>query len=348
MKHLILFVIASTFLVMPSRAAENVSSPRFALAIHGGAGVIPKENMTPEREAAYRGALAQALQSGHAILKSGGTSMDAVVVAIKILEDSPLFNAGRGAVLTSKGTVELDASLMEGKERRAGAVAGVTKIKNPIEAARLVMEKSPHVLMIGEGAEKFLRGEKITFISPRYFITTERKEQLKRIQREEKIKAKESKSAFQNIEPENLIGTVGAVAVDQYGNLAAGTSTGGMVNKKFGRVGDSPIIGAGTYADNKTCAVSATGHGEFFIRAAVAHDISALIEYKKMKAQEAADEVVMKKLKDFGGTGGVIVMDATGNIAMPFNTPAMHRGYIREDGKAFVAIYREELQSSRK
>lgn len=323
---------------------------RFKLVIHGGAGTILKSNMSPEREAAYRAALTQALQTGHAVLKNGGSSLDAIEATIKVLEDSPLFNAGKGAVFTSEGTNELDASIMDGATLKAGAVAGVKRIKNPISLARLVMEKSPHVMMVGEGAETFAKQNGIEWVDPKYFYTEERWKQLEEAKKKEKQQTdpaskpdagKPDRKTSSLISDDKKFGTVGAVAVDKNGNLAAGTSTGGMTNKKFGRVGDAPIIGAGTYANNRTCAVSATGHGEFFIRSVVAHDISALMEYRGLSLKEAADLVVMNKLVKLGGEGGIIAIDKDGNIAMPFNSAGMYRGYIDADGKVVVEIYKE-------
>ena len=323
---------------------------RFKLVVHGGAGTILKSNMTPEREAAYRATLTQALKTGHAVLKNGGSSLDAIEATIKVLEDSPLFNAGKGAVFTSEGTNELDASIMDGATLKAGAVAGVKRIKNPISLARLVMEKSPHVMMVGEGAETFAKQNGIEWVDPKYFYTEERWRQLEEAKRKEKQQndpatrpdsGKPDRKTGSLISDDKKFGTVGAVALDKNGNLAAGTSTGGMTNKKFGRVGDAPIIGAGTYANNRTCAVSATGHGEFFIRSVVAHDISALMEYRGLSLKEAADLVVMNKLVKLGGEGGIIAIDKDGNIAMPFNSAGMYRGYIDADGKVVVEIYKE-------
>jgi beta-aspartyl-peptidase (threonine type) len=323
---------------------------RFKLVVHGGAGTILKANMTPEREAAYRAALTQALQTGHGVLKNGGSSLDAIEATIKVLEDSPLFNAGKGAVFTSEGTNELDASIMDGATLKAGAVAGVKRIKNPISLARLVMEKSPHVMMVGEGAEIFARQNGVEWVDPKYFYTEERWKQLEDAKKKEKQQndpatkpdsGKPDRKTGSLISDDKKFGTVGAVALDKNGNLAAGTSTGGMTNKKFGRVGDAPIIGAGTYANNRTCAVSATGHGEFFIRSVVAHDISALMEYRGMSLKEAADMVVMNKLVKLGGEGGIIAIDKDGNVAMPFNSAGMYRGYIDADGKVVVEIYKE-------
>lgn len=322
---------------------------KFALVIHGGAGTILKESMTPELEEAYKQKLKEVLDAGYAVLKSGGSSLDAVEVAVKIMEDSPLFNAGKGSVFTSEGKNEMDASIMDGKTLEAGSVAGVTNIKNPISAARKVMEKSPHVMMTGKGAEKFAKEQKLEIAEPEYFFDSVRYKQWQKIKETEKIQLDHSedrgdvKPSFDvefNPNPDSKFGTVGAVAVDVNGNLAAATSTGGMTNKKFGRIGDSPIIGAGCYANNKTCAVSSTGHGEFFIRNVVAYDIAAMMEYKNLSLKEAAETVVMEKLTASGGTGGVIAIDAEGNIAMPFNTPGMYRGFVKENGETEVFIYK--------
>jgi beta-aspartyl-peptidase (threonine type) len=322
-------------------AVEPLTNAPFTLVIHGGAGVINPQEMTPEKSAGYHAALKQALLAGHAILKTNGTSVDAVIAAIKVMEDSPLFNAGKGAVLTSNGTAEMDAAIMDGGTHQAGAVASLKHIKNPIELARLVMDKTPHVLLTAEGAEAFARQQGITMMPEEYFITEHRKEQLKKAQKLEEEKARTKKSGALETPIEYRVGTVGAVALDRYGNLAAGTSTGGLTNKKPGRVGDSPIIGAGTYADNATCAISATGQGEFFIRAVVAHDIAALMEYKGMSVKAAADHVVLKKLLDSGGQGGLIALDRQGNFAMPINVNGMYRGYIRADGEPVTAIFKE-------
>jgi beta-aspartyl-peptidase (threonine type) len=339
---LLIFILLFMASAPSIRAAGPAKPGLFTLVIHGGAGVIDRKEMTPEKEAAYHAALDEALRAGHAVLKAHGTSLDAVIVAIRIMEDSPLFNAGKGAVLNAEGFVEMDASLMDGATRKAGAVGGVKHIKNPIELARLVMDKTPHVLLAGNGAEVFAKQQGITLMPPEYFITEHRKQQLERVKKQEAEKAKGKTGSFLELPPGNLrFGTVGAVALDQHGNLAAGTSTGGMVNKRFGRLGDSPIIGAGTYADNATCAVSGTGHGEYFIRCVVSHDIAALMEYKKYSVKKAAEEVVLKKLKALGGTGGVIALDRKGNFAQPFNTDGMHRGYIRADGKPVTAIFKE-------
>lgn len=323
----------------------------FTLVIHGGAGTLLKKDMTPKKEKEYKSVLNQALIKGYGVLKNKGTSLDAVVAAIKVMEDSPLFNAGKGAVFTHEETNELDASIMDGKTLKAGAVAGVKTVKNPITAARIVMDKSPHVMMTGKGADEYAKSQGAEIVDPSYFYTEHRFKALKQIQESEKIELDHSsktnkKSNIDSNDKKNAysydkkFGTVGAVALDIYGNVAAGTSTGGMTNKRFGRVGDSPIIGAGTYANNNTCAVSATGHGEFFIRSVVSHDISALMEYKGYSVDKAAKEVVMKKLVKLGGEGGVIALDNKGNISMTFNSEGMYRGYIKPDGKAKVFIYK--------
>ncbi|MGG7663713.1 isoaspartyl peptidase/L-asparaginase family protein [Dyadobacter sp. BHUBP1] len=338
-------------------------SDKTTLVIHGGAGTITRANMTPEREKAYREAMNTALEEGYEVLKKGGTSVQAVEAAIHVMEDSPLFNAGKGAVFTSEGKNELDAAIMEGKTLKAGAVAGVTTIRNPISAAIAVMDQSVHVMMAGKGAEQFAKEKGLEIVDPSYFYTEARYKALERAKAQEKTEldhnAKEENGGREKQEvkkapktghhsAEDLIftegkkfGTVGCVALDKYGNLAAGTSTGGMTNKRYGRVGDAPIIGAGTYANNATCAVSATGHGEYFIRSVVAHDISALMEYKGLSLTDAANEVVMKKLVERGGEGGVIAVDRNGNVAMPFNSEGMYRGYIKSDGKREILIYKD-------
>lgn len=310
----------------------------FSLAIHGGAGTILKSTMTPEKELAYAQALTDALRAGESALKNGGAALDAVEKAIISLENNPLFNAGRGAVFTNEGKNELDASIMNGKDLTAGAVAGVRNIKNPISLARAVMEKSEHVLLAGTGAEAFAKSIGAEFADDAYFFTQQRFDQLQQ--------AKESGTVIMDhTEPAEgtegkKFGTVGAVALDVHGNLAAGTSTGGMTNKKFGRAGDSPIIGAGTYANNNTCAISCTGHGEFFIRAVVAYDISCLMEYKGLSLKEACDVVVMDKLVKLGGEGGLIAIDRHGNIELPFNSEGMYRGKVSAGSEMYIGIYR--------
>ena len=302
----------------------------YAIVVHGGAGVMSQSAMSEERQAEYKAKLEEALLAGENLLKNGATSTNVVVEVIKIMEDSPLFNAGKGAVFTSIGENELDASIMEGKKLNAGAVAGVKDIKNPIEAARAVMENSDHVLLSGKGASEFARQQGLEMVKNKYFHTKSRYESLKRLQKQEKQRS-----------PADKTGTVGCVALDIHGNLCAGTSTGGMTNKKYGRIGDSPIIGAGNYANNNTCAVSCTGHGEYFIRLGFARDISALMEYKKMSVDEACAEEI-RKLGKLGGTGGVIALDKMGNVAMKFNTSGMFRGYIKSSGEKEIAIFAEE------
>jgi beta-aspartyl-peptidase (threonine type) len=305
---------------------------KFALAIHGGAGTILKSTMTPEKEAAYTLALSDALKAGEAVLNSGGAALDAVEKAIVSLENNPLFNAGRGAVFTNDGKNELDAAIMNGRDLTAGAVAGVRNVVNPISLARAVMEKSEHVLLTGTGAEVFAKSIGAEFADDAYFFTQQRFDQLQQ--------ALQTGAVMMDHTDEKKFGTVGAVALDVHGNLAAGTSTGGMTNKKFNRVGDSPIIGAGTYANNNTCAISCTGHGEFFIRAVVAYDISCLMEYKGLSLCEACDIVVMDKLVKLGGEGGLIAVDKNGNIELPFNSEGMYRGKITADTELFTAIYK--------
>jgi beta-aspartyl-peptidase (threonine type) len=306
--------------------------------------------MTADQEKEYRAKLEEAVLAGYKALQDGKTSLDAVEAAIRILEDSPLFNAGKGAVFTSDGRNELDASIMNGKTLAAGGVAGLHHVKNPITLARAVMERSPHVLMFGDGAEKFAKEQNVELVDEKYFWTKSRWDSLQQVLREEKEKAKpatEPKKISQNSGPAgalpvNRFGTVGAVALDRYGNIAAGTSTGGMTNKQYGRVGDSPIIGAGTYANNNTCGISATGDGEYFIRLGVARDISALMEYRAMPIQAAADLVIKQKLQNLGGQGGVVAMDKFGNMAISFNSDGMYRAYIDSTGKPVVEIYGPE------
>lgn len=322
----------------------NVDTTKYpiTLVIHGGAGVIKRENMSPERERAYHAALQQALDSGYNVLEGGGTSLEAVIAAITVMEDSPLFNAGKGAVFTYSGKNELDASIMDGSNLKAGAVAGVTTIKNPIKAAHAVMTESEHVMLAGRGAEGFAKERGLEIVDPAYFMDSARYQQYLRRRETEK----NTDSALSADPTEKKFGTVGAVALDRYGNIAAGTSTGGMSDKRFGRVGDSPIIGAGTYANNKTCGVSATGWGEFFIRLAVAHDISAMMEYGGVSLEQAADSVIMKKLPRLGGDGGIIALDRAGNFSMTFNTEGMYRGYIRENEGARTFLYKDDQARS--
>lgn len=320
--------LAGFVLSAPLPAADIV------LAVHGGAGTMPRAELSAEREAAVRADLTRALRAGHAVIAQGGSSLDAVTRAIVVLEDSPYFNAGKGAVFNHDGVNELDASIMDGATRRAGAVAGLHRIRNPVLLARAVMEKSPHVMMAGEGAEAFAKSIGFEFVDPAYFRTEERWQQLQMALAAEKAQASATLPATA------YFGTVGAVARDAKGQLAAATSTGGMTNKRWGRIGDAPVIGAGTYASEQ-CAVSATGWGEFYIRAAVAHDICARMAYRGDSVRAAAEEVVLKVVPALGGDGGVIALDASGRVAMPFNTEGMYRGTIDADGKVRTAIYRD-------
>jgi len=336
---------------------QGPQNPKLGFIIHGGAGVITRGSLTPEKEKAYRDKLEEALLAGYKALQAGKSSLDAVEIAIRMLEDSPLFNAGKGAVFTHDGTNELDASIMDGKTLAAGAVAGLHRVKNPITLARAVMEKSEHVMMVGDGAEKFAAEQKVELVDPKYFWTQERWDALQKILKEEKEKSEKDKVKSKNLDvvpgnksairdprsamelPYNKFGTVGAVALDKDGNLAAGTSTGGMTNKKYGRVGDAPIIGAGTYANNNSCAVSATGWGEYFIRLGVARDICSLMEYRALPIQNAADLVIKQKLQKLGGDGGIIAMDKFGFMGISFNSEGMYRAYINSEGKPVVEIY---------
>jgi L-asparaginase / beta-aspartyl-peptidase len=345
-----LLIIVCLFILNKALAQTTVVplKDKFVLVIHGGAGTILKSQMTPAKEKAYQEALNKALETGYAILKKGGSAMDAVEAVVRTMEDNPLFNAGKGAVFTNEGKNELDAAIMDGKTLAAGSVAGVTTIRNPISAARAVMEKSPHVMMTGKGAEKFAEQQGIEIVDPSYFYTEDRWKGLQRAKSEDSLKMQQdhtdTSKKISLRQPENKdykYGTVGAVALDRHGNLAAATSTGGMTNKKFGRVGDAPIIGAGTYANNATVAISGTGWGEYFIRLVMAKSISDMMEFGKMKLKTAADEMIMKRLPALGGDGGLIAVDKNGNIAMPFCTEGMYRGYIKNDGKKEVRIYKD-------
>jgi beta-aspartyl-peptidase (threonine type) len=329
-------MVAAASLAATSRAEDAIEN--VVLGIHGGTGRA-KADMTPELDRQLRAAMEQALQAGYAELqKPGATSIAAVEAAIRVLEDSPLFNAGRGAVFTHDGRNELDASIMEGKTLAAGAVAGVTRIKNPITAARAVMEKTKHVMLVAEGADKFAEETGLEMVKPEYFRTEERWQQLqKQIEQERRAAGQQTSQRKQHRE----LGTVGAVALDGRGILAAGTSTGGMSNKRFGRVGDSPIIGAGTYADNASCAVSCTGHGEYFIRYAVSHTIASLMKYEQLSVEKAADKVINQTLKQAGGEGAAIALDAKGNFAMAYNSEGLYRGYITKVGKIKVMLYEQ-------
>ena len=305
------------------------------MAIHGGAGTITRNNMTPEKEKEYKSGLENAIREGIRTLENGGTSLEAIQVAIVLLENNPLFNAGRGAVFTHNGKHEMDASVMEGKSLRAGAVAGIRQIKNPIELAFAVMNNSEHVLLSGEGAMEFARKNNFKEESEDYFFVQHRYDQWQMALKSDQIILDHTE------DQEKKFGTVGAVALDIYGNLAAGTSTGGMTNKKHGRIGDTPIIGSGTYANNNTCAISCTGHGEFFIRAVVAHDISCLMEYKGLSLREACETVVQDKLVKLGGEGGLIAIDKEGNIELPFNSEGMYRASMKQGEDLQILIYKD-------
>jgi beta-aspartyl-peptidase (threonine type) len=330
----LLILVLVSFLASSVEAASEPGPP-IAIAIHAGAGTISKGDMTAEEESAIRAALQNAVRAGYTVLQDGGSSLDAVTTAVTLLEDSPYFNAGRGAVFNAQGENELDASVMHGSGLEAGAVAAVHNIRNPVLLARKVMTDSKHVMLIGEGAETFAREHGIAFESDEYFFTERRWQQL--------MKARADTANGSIIaNPDRWFSTVGAVAVDTRGNLAAATSTGGMTNKRWGRVGDAPIIGAGTYADNRSCAVSATGHGEYFIRATVAKDICARVQYQGRSLQEAADTVINRELVDMGASGGIIAIDPAGNIALTFNTPGMYRASVDREGQVYVGVYRDE------
>lgn len=308
----------------------GIARQKYAIVIHGGAGVMSKDRISEERRAEYKARLNEALEVGKKMLKEGAAAADVVVEVIKVMEDSPLFNAGKGAVFTADGVNELDASIMDGKTLNAGAVAGVKDIKNPIMAAREVMNNSVHVFLSGSGASEFAKKQGLEIVDNKYFYTESRYRSLKRLQERERERTQSDNT-----------GTVGCVVLDTHGDLCAGTSTGGMTNKRYGRIGDTPVIGAGTYANNKTCAVSCTGHGEYYIRLGFARDISAMMEYKGMGVAEAC-ATETGKLTELDGTGGVIAVDAEGNIAMEFNTSGMFRGYLKSNGEKKVAIFKDE------
>ena len=374
MKKILSLLLVALFIFLPIMSSaqrrdfgelkqlQSPQNPKIGFMIHGGAGVIRRGDLSPEKEKAYRAKLEEAVLAGYKALQDGKSGLDAVQIAINLLEDSPLFNAGKGAVFTADGKNELDAAIMDGKTLKAGAVAGLRRVKNPINLARSIMEKSPHVMMIGEGAELFAKEQNIELVPEKYFWTQERWDSLQRIIKEEKEKRNKSKGTSQKLKTEenqksavhnsqtlesrllnrdSKYGTVGAVALDKDGNIAAGTSTGGMTYKKYGRVGDVPIIGAGTYANNETCAVSATGWGEYFIRLSVAKDISSLMEYRALPIQQAADMVIKQKLQNLGGDGGIIAIDKFGNMAISFNSEGMYRAYINAEGKPIVEIYKD-------
>lgn len=348
MKYTFLTIFFLSGLFQPGEStvqAQAGAKRDFVLVVHGGAGTILKSRMTDEKEKVYTAALEKALQTGYRILEKGGTALDAVEAAVKTLEDDPLFNAGKGAVFTHEGKNELDASIMDGRNGAAGAVAGITTVKNPVSAARAVMEKSNHVMMTGNGADRFAAMQGLEVVDPSYFFTEERFKALQQVRAKDSLQTeldhadKKDKSSI-HVNRDDKFGTVGAVALDKQGNLAAATSTGGMTNKRFGRVGDSPVIGAGTYAGNATCAISCTGWGEYFIRLVMAKTVSDMMEFGKMSLEKAANEMIMKRLPALGGDGGLIAVDKEGNITMPFNTEGMYRGYIDDKGKAVVKIYK--------
>ncbi|WP_439128359.1 isoaspartyl peptidase/L-asparaginase family protein [Polaribacter sp.] len=348
-----LFYIASILLISfgcnkenKNDAKETITAKKvndFAIIIHGGAGTILKKNMTDEREAAYKAKLSEAIKVGHTILKNGGTSQEAVLKTIQVMEESPLFNAGKGAVFTNAGTNELDASFMDGKTLNAGAVAGVKDVKSPIELAIKVMTDSEHVMLSGEGASLFAKEEGLEIVDPSYFYTENRFNSLQRVlEREKTAQNYNAKDVFYDETiKDSKFGTVGCVALDKNGNIAAGTSTGGMTNKRWGRIGDAPIIGSGTYANNKTCGVSSTGWGEYFIRSQVAYDISAQMEYQQKTLKEATTDVIQNKLTKLGGTGGVVALDKDGNMSFEFNTAGMYRASMNDKDELVVKIYKE-------
>lgn len=344
MKKLLLTTLFSTTTAILSPYALSAEAP-FAIAIHGGAGTIEKSRFTPEQEKAYRAKLTEAVETGYKVLEGGGESLDAVTAAINVLENSPYFNAGRGAVYTYDGSHELDASIMDGRDRQAGAVAGVKHIENPINLARLVMEESVHVMLSGQGAEEFAKQQGVPLVENNLFDTDNRYKSL--LKAKEKLdQANTTGKDYQALHhalPVNYkVGTVGAVALDKNGNLAAGTSTGGMTAKRFGRIGDAPVIGAGTFAENESCAVSATGHGEYFIRYNVAADICARVKYQNKSIVQAGDEVIHDVLEPIGGTGGVIIVDKSGNISLPFNTSGMYRASKSNTQATYVGIFKGE------
>ena len=334
MKKKYILILVFGFLI--SCSEDKKQNVDFSIVIHGGAGTMEREKMSMEKELEYKKKLEEALNKGYEILENNGSSEQAVIEAIKVMEDSPLFNAGKGAVLDERGEASLDASFMSGKNLNAGAVAGVKKIKNPIIAAYSVMKNTPQVLLISEGADQFAKEQGLHMVDNSYFITERRKAQL--FKNKNLVQQKNKKDSSSSI---SKFGTVGCVALDKNGNLSAGTSTGGRSNKKWGRVGDVPIIGAGNYANNNTCAISATGWGEFFIRNVVAHDISSLLEYKKLDIRQAA-KVSLEKVKKLGGSGGVIAIDKYGNYAMEFNTKGMYRGVKDSNGNFKVLIFKQD------
>jgi len=335
--RIITFALMGAAVMTPARTTADENDAPIAIAIHAGAGTIARSDFAEGMETEVRNTLEAAVRAGYGVLKIGGTSLDAVTTAVTMLEDSPFFNAGKGAVFNADGKNELDASIMEGAGLDAGAVAAVHNIRNPILLARKIMTDSPHVMLMGDGAEQFARDNGIRFEDDAYFFTEYRWQQLLKARAEGT-----GDKAFLSETPDRWFSTVGAVALDTGGNLAAATSTGGMTNKRWGRVGDSPIIGAGTYADNRSCAVSATGHGEFFIRATVARDICSRVQFSGVSLEQAANDMINGQLTEMGGTGGIIAIDPAGNISLTFNTPGMYRASIDTEGRLVVAIYRED------
>jgi beta-aspartyl-peptidase (threonine type) len=343
----IILMVCISFSCNNSASAKKTALEKqseFAIIIHGGAGTILRGNLSKKKEKAYRDKLEEAIRAGYTILKNGGTSQLAVVKTIQIMEASPLFNAGKGAVFTHEETNELDASFMDGETLNAGAVAGVKNVKSPIELAVKIMTDSEHVMLSGEGASIFAKEKGLEMVDPAYFYTERRFKSLQRIKNRAKTELdnNDKKAAFYDTDIKNAkFGTVGCVALDKNGNIAAGTSTGGMTNKRWGRIGDAPIIGSGTYANNKTCGVSSTGWGEYFIRSQVAYDISAQMEYQEKTLKEATKDVIQNKLTKLGGTGGVVALDKNGNMSFEFNTAGMYRASMNDAGELVLKIYKE-------
>ncbi len=331
-KKLVMLFILFFSCKPPSNSIKKNDNSNFAIVIHGGAGIMSKSNMSEKIREKYINKLDEAVTVGYEILKNGGTSQEAVEKTIIVMENSTLFNAGKGAVFNYDGNVELDASFMDGYSLNAGAISGSSRIKNPISAAISVMKNSPHVMLSGQGADEFAESQKLDLKPNSYFKTQRRLNSL--------MNSKSEDSLLHNIEQK--IGTVGCVALDKYGNISAGTSTGGMTNKRWNRIGDAPIIGAGTYANNKTCGVSATGWGEFFIRSVAAYDISSLMEYKDLSVKEAARIVIHEKIGMMGGDGGVIAIDSHGNVAMEMNTEGMYRAHVDSKGNKIIKIFKED------
>jgi beta-aspartyl-peptidase (threonine type) len=335
----LLFVSCESNIQKKENTTKRVPNS-FAIVIHGGAGGIKREYFTEEQQQAYAEKLQEALDAGYAVLEKGGISLDAIQAAINVMEDSPLFNAGKGAVYNNEGNQEMDAAIMDGKTLNAGAIAGVNHIKNPILAARIVMDSSSHVMLSGKGAEIMAKKYGIEMVDSSYFFTEKRMNQLKKIQEKEKPELEHTVYLIKNeLIDDHKFGTVGAVAIDKTGNIAAGTSTGGMTNKKYGRVGDVPIIGAGTYANNLTCGISATGTGEYFIRTVASHEVSSLIQYKEYTPAEALNEVLFNQIAPLGGEGGMILLDKSGNVYWDFNSTGMFRGYKKSNGETKVEMF---------